>query len=174
MRKSVFLSMSLALATPGAWAQATSQPSFGAGLAQMLLGLGGVLVLLVGSLWLLKRLTAVRGPASGMMRVVAATAVGGTKSSAHPSRRSRSAHPGWPRSIVALPAASDPSPPDAPHSPSPKHPRRCNPTKHAPTGHSPPRTHAPASRETGCSPAAYPPAPFRKRPHSACPCSLRH
>jgi flagellar protein FliO/FliZ len=35
------------------------------------------LVLLVGSLWLLKRLTAVRGPASGMMRVVAATAVGG-------------------------------------------------------------------------------------------------
>ena len=58
-------------------AQAASQPSFGAGLAQMLLGLGGVLVLLVGSLWLLKRLTAVRGPASGMMRVVAATAVGG-------------------------------------------------------------------------------------------------
>jgi flagellar protein FliO/FliZ len=43
----------------------------------MLLGLGGVMVLLVGSLWLLKRLTAVRGPASGMMRVVAATAVGG-------------------------------------------------------------------------------------------------
>jgi flagellar biosynthetic protein FliO len=43
----------------------------------MLLGLGGVWVLLVGSLWLLKRLTAVRGPASGMMRVVAATAVGG-------------------------------------------------------------------------------------------------
>jgi flagellar protein FliO/FliZ len=43
----------------------------------MLLGLGGVLALLVGSLWLLKRVTAVRGPASGMMRVVAATAVGG-------------------------------------------------------------------------------------------------
>ncbi len=77
MRKSVFIPLSLALATPGAWAQAVSQPSFGAGLAQMLLGLGGVLVLLVGSLWLLKRITAVRGPASGMMRVVAATAVGG-------------------------------------------------------------------------------------------------
>ncbi len=43
----------------------------------MLLGLGGVLALLVGSLWLLKRLTAVRGPGAGMMRVVAATAVGG-------------------------------------------------------------------------------------------------
>jgi flagellar protein FliO/FliZ len=77
MRKPVFIPLSLALATPGAWAQAASQPSFGASLAQMLLGLGGVLVLLVGSLWLLKRLTAVRGPASGMMRVVAATAVGG-------------------------------------------------------------------------------------------------
>ncbi len=60
-----------------AWAQQAAQPSFGAGILQMLLGLGGVLALLVGSLWLLKRLTAVRGPGAGMMRVVAATAVGG-------------------------------------------------------------------------------------------------
>ncbi len=41
------------------------------------LGLIGVLALLVGSLWLLKKLTAQRGGAAGLMRVVAATAVGG-------------------------------------------------------------------------------------------------
>lgn len=67
----------LAAMPAAALAQAPGQPSFGAGLAQMLLGLGLVLALLVGSLWLLKRLTVVRGPASGLMRVVAATAVGG-------------------------------------------------------------------------------------------------
>jgi flagellar protein FliO/FliZ len=43
----------------------------------MLLGLIGVLAMLVGSLWLLKKLTAVRGPGSNLMRVVGATAVGG-------------------------------------------------------------------------------------------------
>jgi flagellar protein FliO/FliZ len=52
-------------------------PSVSGSLAQMLLGLGGVLALLVGSLWLLKKLTAPRGAAAGLMRVVAATAVGG-------------------------------------------------------------------------------------------------
>ena len=41
------------------------------------LGLLGVLALLVGSLWLLKKLTAQRGGAAGLMRVVAATAIGG-------------------------------------------------------------------------------------------------
>lgn len=44
---------------------------------QMFLGLLGILALLVGSLWLLKKLTAQRGAAAGLMRVVAATAVGG-------------------------------------------------------------------------------------------------
>jgi flagellar protein FliO/FliZ len=67
----------LQLAVP-AWAQTpAAQTSLGSGLLQMLLGLGGVIALLVGSLWLLKRLTAVRGTGAGMMRVVAATAVGG-------------------------------------------------------------------------------------------------
>jgi flagellar protein FliO/FliZ len=81
MRKLILSALILAQTAAGAWAQTAtqtaSQPSLGSGLGQMLLGLGGVLALLVGSLWLLKRLTAVRGPASGMMRVVAATAVGG-------------------------------------------------------------------------------------------------
>ena len=58
-------------------AQAVAPPSVSGGLAQMLLGLGGVLALLVGSLWLLKKLTAPRGAAAGLLRVVAATAVGG-------------------------------------------------------------------------------------------------
>ncbi|MBI5900942.1 MAG: flagellar biosynthetic protein FliO [Rhodocyclales bacterium] len=81
MRKSIsparFAALFTLLSANQAWAQQASQPSLGAGILQMLLGLGGVLVLLVGSLWLLKRLTAVRGPGAGMMRVVAATAVGG-------------------------------------------------------------------------------------------------
>ena len=64
-------------APTAAWAQAGAQPSLGSGVAQMVFGLLGVLAILIGSLWLLKRLTAVRGPASGLMRVVAATAVGG-------------------------------------------------------------------------------------------------
>lgn len=77
MRNHVLFALLMLLAAPGAWSQGAAQPTPGSGLGQMLLGLGGVLALLVGSLWLLKRLTAVRGPASGMMRVVAATAVGG-------------------------------------------------------------------------------------------------
>lgn len=58
-------------------AQAVTPPSVSDSLAQMLFGLGGVLALLVGSLWLLKRLAAPRGVAAGLLRVVAATAVGG-------------------------------------------------------------------------------------------------
>jgi flagellar protein FliO/FliZ len=58
-------------------AQATTAPSVSGSLVQMLLGLGGVLALLVGSLWFLKKLTPPRGAAAGLMRVVAATAVGG-------------------------------------------------------------------------------------------------
>ena len=82
MRKPNFPALCSALVTltgPSlSWAQApAAQTSLGSGLLQMLLGLAGVLALLVGSLWLLKRLTAVRGPGAGMMRVVAATAVGG-------------------------------------------------------------------------------------------------
>ncbi len=42
----------------------------------MALALIGVLALLIGSLWLLKKLTVQRG-AEGLMRIVGATAVGG-------------------------------------------------------------------------------------------------
>lgn len=77
MRKPFLPALFTLLAASPAWAQASVQTSFGSGILQMLLGLGGVLALLVGSLWLLKRLTAIRGPGAGMMRVVAATAVGG-------------------------------------------------------------------------------------------------
>ena len=48
----------------------------GGSVLQMLLGLGVVLLLVVGSMFLLKRLAAPRGAAAGLLRVVAATAVG--------------------------------------------------------------------------------------------------
>ena len=51
-------------------------PELGATLLQMLLGLGVVLLLLFASLYLLKRLTAPRGSAAGLLRVVAGTAIG--------------------------------------------------------------------------------------------------
>ncbi|OHC69110.1 MAG: flagellar biosynthetic protein FliO [Rhodocyclales bacterium GWA2_65_20] len=51
-------------------------PDAGGSIVQMLLGLAVVLAMLVGSLWLLKRLTLPRGPTSGLMRVVAGTPVG--------------------------------------------------------------------------------------------------
>ena len=59
-----------------AHAEAAAVPNAGAGLLQMLVGLAVVLAMLVGSLWLLKRLTQPRGQNSALMRVVAGTAVG--------------------------------------------------------------------------------------------------
>jgi flagellar protein FliO/FliZ len=44
--------------------------------AQVVVGLGVVLALLAGSLWLLKRMTAPRGVAAGFLKVVTAAAVG--------------------------------------------------------------------------------------------------
>lgn len=63
------------LATP-ALARAQSGPEVGAGLLQMLLGLGLVIGLILASLWLLKRLSAPRGGAARALRIVAAQAVG--------------------------------------------------------------------------------------------------
>lgn len=56
----------------------TTSPSqnLGGSVLQLLLGLALVLALLFASLWLLKRLSAPRGEAAGLMRVVAGTAVG--------------------------------------------------------------------------------------------------
>ncbi len=57
-------------------AHAEAGADLGGSLLQMLLGLGVVLLLVVGSLYLLKRIAAPRGAAAGLLRVVAATAVG--------------------------------------------------------------------------------------------------
>lgn len=57
-------------------AEASAPADLGGSVLQMLLGLGVVLLLVIGSLYLLKRLAAPRGAAAGLLRVVAATAVG--------------------------------------------------------------------------------------------------
>ena len=77
MRKLISPAIAVLLNAAEAAAQAAPPPSASSGLVQMLLGLLVILALLVGSLWLLKKLTAPRGVAAGLMRVVAATAVGG-------------------------------------------------------------------------------------------------
>ena len=56
---------------------AAAQPlELGASALQMVLGLLVVLGLLLGALWLLKRIGQPQGPAAGLMRVVAGVAVG--------------------------------------------------------------------------------------------------
>ena len=57
-------------------AQSSSAPELGSSVVQMLFGLGIVLALVFASLYLLKRLAAPRGGAAGLLRVVAATAIG--------------------------------------------------------------------------------------------------
>ncbi len=61
---------------PGLASAESPLPSAGASLVQVALGLGVVVALLIGVLWLLKRLSAPRGAAAGLLRVVAGTAVG--------------------------------------------------------------------------------------------------
>jgi len=51
-------------------------PSVSGSLLQMFFSLIGILALLFACLWLLKKLTTQRGAAAGLLRVVAATAVG--------------------------------------------------------------------------------------------------
>ncbi len=51
-------------------------PDLGSSALQMVLGLVVVLALLLGALWLLKRISEPRGPVAGLMRVVAGVAVG--------------------------------------------------------------------------------------------------
>jgi flagellar protein FliO/FliZ len=60
-----------------ACAQSVPPPQdLGGSVFQMLFGLAVVIALLIASLWLLKRLSAPRGEAAGLLRVVAGTAVG--------------------------------------------------------------------------------------------------
>ena len=57
-------------------AQAAPVADLSGSLWQLLLGLAIVLALVIGSLWLLKKLVTQRGEAAGLLRVVAGTAVG--------------------------------------------------------------------------------------------------
>jgi flagellar protein FliO/FliZ len=60
-----------------AHAQATPPThDLGGNILQLIFGLAIVIALLLASLWLLKRLSAPRGEAAGLMRIVAGTAVG--------------------------------------------------------------------------------------------------
>jgi flagellar protein FliO/FliZ len=77
MRKLLVPTIALFLPVAEATAQVVAPPTMSGNLVQMLLGLVGILALLVGSLWLLKKLTLQRGPAAGLMRIVAVTPVGG-------------------------------------------------------------------------------------------------
>lgn len=72
------ISLRLCLAAPAsAFAEATSAtPEFGGSVVQVILSLVVVVALLFGSLHLLKRLSAPRGAAAGLLRIVAGTAVG--------------------------------------------------------------------------------------------------
>ena len=65
----------LAQAAQGAPAAAPSA-DLGGSLWQLFSGLAVVLALVIGSLWVLKKLVAPRGEGSGLLRVVAGTAVG--------------------------------------------------------------------------------------------------
>lgn len=60
----------------GAGATANAVPDLGSSALQMVFGLILVLGLLLGTLWLLKRISQPRGAAAGLMRVVAGVAVG--------------------------------------------------------------------------------------------------
>ncbi len=62
--------LALAQAAPAA------VPDAGASLLQVFLGLGVVIAALIGSLWLLKRVSAPHGAAAGTLRVIAGASVG--------------------------------------------------------------------------------------------------
>ena len=57
-------------------AQSVPATELGSSLWQLFLGLAVVLALMIGSLWLLKKVVAQRGDNAGLLRVVAGTAVG--------------------------------------------------------------------------------------------------
>ena len=69
----LFLAMTEASAQA---AQATPVADLGGSLWQLFLGLAVVLAMVIGSLWLLKKLVTQRGESAGLLRVVGATAVG--------------------------------------------------------------------------------------------------
>jgi flagellar protein FliO/FliZ len=66
----------LAVSPAPTFAQARPAADIGGSAVQLVLSLLLIFALLAGSLWLLKRLSAPRGASSGLLKVVAATAVG--------------------------------------------------------------------------------------------------
>lgn len=66
----------LLFALTDASAQAAPVADLSGSLWQLFLGLAIVLALALGSLWVLKKLVASRGESAGLLRVIAATAVG--------------------------------------------------------------------------------------------------
>ncbi|MBI5783983.1 MAG: flagellar biosynthetic protein FliO [Rhodocyclales bacterium] len=70
--------LALAVMLPAvAHAQNAAPPAeLGGSIVQLVLGLAVVIALLFASLWLLKRISAPRGEAAGLIRVVAGTAIG--------------------------------------------------------------------------------------------------
>lgn len=70
------LLLAIVLLPATALAEAAPLPDAGGSVMQMLFGLLVVLAMMVGSLWLLKRLTQTRGATSRLMRVIAGAAVG--------------------------------------------------------------------------------------------------
>jgi flagellar protein FliO/FliZ len=74
-----YLATPLQAAEVGAGGTATAgvtAPDLGSSALQMVLGLIVVLALLLGTLWLLKRISVPRGPVAGLMRVIAGVSVG--------------------------------------------------------------------------------------------------
>jgi flagellar protein FliO/FliZ len=70
------LALAIAVSPAPTFAQAAAPVDLGGSALQLFLSLALIFALLGGSLWLLKRLSAPRGAAGGLMKVVAATAVG--------------------------------------------------------------------------------------------------
>jgi flagellar protein FliO/FliZ len=68
--------LSVAWSLARADAPAPGPPPMGSGLLQMLAGLALVVVMILASLWLLKKISAPRGATAGLLKVVAGTAVG--------------------------------------------------------------------------------------------------
>lgn len=76
LRPSLFATAFLTVLPAPTFAQAAPATNLGSSAIQLFLSLLLIFALLAGSLWLLKRLSTPRGGAGGLLKVVAATAVG--------------------------------------------------------------------------------------------------
>jgi flagellar protein FliO/FliZ len=83
MRLGRLITLAVALSPTVAMAQAAAPtitnppaPDFSGNVIQLVIGLAVVLAMIVGSLWILKQLTQRRGASTGLLKLVASTAVG--------------------------------------------------------------------------------------------------